>query len=267
MKNFKATIFFDCFFIFISAFFFCFAIIRYSRVNFAPSLIFSVLIALTLSLSYVVFIVLTKQSAFYKEEEIRKINSLLTELCFSSEESLLNLFCKFYKKQGHNYEIIDNSILLKDVKSQVFISFTFEKTTAKEIISFYKNTKKGYKTIILSNDYTDEGKKLLDSFSIRIKLFNLNDVYLSLKSENLLPQLTVPKNVSIKNKKETLKVFFIKSNSKKPLFYGIVILLLAPFSFYPIYYIIFGCLLLTLSVFMRFFAKDTPTVPKGINNL
>ena len=157
--------------------------------------------------------------------------------------------------------------MLKDLKSQVFVSFTFEKTTAKEIIEFYKNTKKGYKTIILSNDYTEEGKKLISSFYIRIKLFNLNDAYLSLKSENLLPPLTVSKNVMVKNKKETFRLFFVKSNFKKPMFYGIIILCLAPFSFYPIYYIVFGCFLLVLSVFMRFFAKDNLPMPKGINNL
>ncbi len=267
MKNFKASIFFDCFFIFISAFFFSFAIIRYNRVNFTPSLIFSVLIALVLSLSYLIFIILKKQSAFYKEEEINRINSLLTELCFMGEDALLELFYKFYKKQGLNAEIINDAIILKDIKSQVFISFTFEKTTAKDIINFYKNTKKGYKTVVLANDYTEEGKNLLSSFAIRIKLFSLNDVYSSLKKENLLPQITVSKNVSIKNRKEKLKGFFVKSNSKKPLFYGIVILLLAPFSFYPIYYIVFGCLLLTLSVFMRFFAKDSIPTPNGINNL
>ena len=69
MKNFKISIALDSIFIFISAFFLTYAIIRYNGVTFTLSLIISVIIPLLLSFLYLVFILFKKQSNYIKVSE------------------------------------------------------------------------------------------------------------------------------------------------------------------------------------------------------
>ena len=150
---------------------------------------------------------------------------------------------------------------------QVFFNFTFEKTPTTTVIESYKNTKQGYKTVILANEFSNESIKLEKDLNSKIKLCSLTDVYLSLKKAELLPEITLPKNVIKINKTTRLKGIFTKANSKKALLFGVVILLSSKLTFYPIYYIIFGSLLVILALTLRFYGKVTQAPPVGIENL
>ena len=256
MKNFKISITFDSLFIFVSAFFLFYAIIRYSGVNFIPSLTLSILISLALGVVWTVFSLIKKDKQGIKLAEENNLLSLKTELCFMSDKSLTDTLLKYYKKANIQAEKENDYIVLPELKCQVFSSFAFEKTDTTKIIEFYKQTKKGYKTVVLSIDYTVDAVSLVNDLSLRIKLFDLNAVYLSLKEYNLLPKTTLTKKVNKISFVDKMKGIFIKSNGKKALTLGIIILLSSKFSFYPVYYIIFGGLLIIFSLILRFWGKS-----------
>ncbi len=266
MKNFKISILLDSVFIFISSFFLIYAIIRYNGVSFVPSLIFSVLLSLLLSFIFLVFTLFKKQNSLIKESEKSRMQNTLLELCFMNNDKILNLFLTFYKNNNIEVEKEKNYLILKKYSTQVFFNFTLEKTTTTDIIKFYKNTRSGYKTIVIANEFSTESLDLEKDIPSRIKLYNFLDAYLSLKESNLLPKLTIPKSVTVINKKDILKGIFAKTNGKKALMLGVVILLSSRFSFYPIYYIIFGFLMIILSISLRFWGKQKEPTPKGIES-
>ena len=88
-------------------------------------------------------------------------------------------------------------------------------------------------------------------------------MYLSLKKFNLLPKATLTKTENKMAFIDKMKGVFIKSNGKKALILGVIILLSSKFSFYPVYYIIFGGLLIVLSLVLRFWGKDTLSSSKS----
>ena len=154
---------------------------------------------------------------------------------------------------------------VKDNKCQIFFSFTYEKTDTTKIIHFYKQTKKGYKTVVFAIDNTADATTLLNDLSLRIKLFDINAVYFSLKKFNLLPNFTILKKQNKITFLDKIKGVFIKSNGKKALLIGGVILLSSKLSFYPIYYIIFGSIMIIFSLILHFFGKQKAPTPKGID--
>ncbi len=255
MKNLKLSIVFDSVFIFISAFFMAFALIRYNGGKFITSLIFSILISLVLAFLYLIFIILNKDKCAIKLDDENKINYLKTELCFMDNQSLLSLFLSFYNKLKVNAIAEKDYLIIEENKCQTFLLFNYEKTESNKVIDCYKRTKRGYSTVILSNEYTLDALNLVNDLSLRIKLFDLKSVYVALKSQDLLPKITVPKKVNSVSFIDKMKGVFKKSNGKKALTLGVIIILSARFSFYPIYYIIFGGGLIIFSIILRFWGK------------
>ena len=98
MKNFKISITFDSLFIFVSAFFLFYAIIRYNGVNFLLSLTLSVLISLALGGAWTVFSLIKKDKQGVKLTEENNLLRLKQELCFMDNKTLSSLLLKYYKK-------------------------------------------------------------------------------------------------------------------------------------------------------------------------
>ena len=255
MKNLKLSIALDSLFIFISAFFLTFAVIRYSGARFALSLVLSILISLLLGCIFLVYLIVRNDKSSLKLNEENNVWLLKTELCFMDKQNLLELFLKFYKQSGFKAEIQNNYIILPEKKCQVFLTFTYEKTDTTKIIKFYKQTKKEYKTVVLGIEFTTDAISLVNDLSLRIKLFDLEKVYLALKEQKLLLKSTIQKKVNVLSFLDKMKGVFQKSNGKKALWLGVIILLSANFSFYPIYYIVFGGGMVIFSIILRFFGK------------
>ena len=124
-----------------------------------------------------------------------------------------------------------------------------------------------YKTIVISNEYTLEALTSVNDLTLDIKLLNLNAAYLSLKEYDLLPKNSILKKQNKLSFTTKMKGVFVKTNGKKALLLGSVILLSAKISFFPVYYIIFGILMIIFSLVLRFYGKEKEPIPnKGINS-
>ena len=90
-----------------------------------------------------------------------------------SDKSLTDTLLKYYKKANIQAEKENDYIVLPELKCQVFSSFAFEKTDTTKIIEFYKQTKKGYKTVVLSIFSTDS---ICDVKLFSIPLFTVSKI-------------------------------------------------------------------------------------------
>ena len=252
MKNFKISITLDSLFIF-------------NGVKFIPSLILSIIISLIIATIFLCLLLYKSNKKGIKLIEETSLSSLKNELCFMDKNALCALFLNYYKKSNILAKAENNYIVLPENNTVIFFNFTYENTDTSKIIHFYKQTKTGYKTVVLSINYTADALTLVNDLSLRIKLFDLNAVYLSLKKLDLLPNSTISKKQNKIAFLDKIKGVFVKSNGKKALMLGGIILLSSKLSFYPIYYIIFGSFLIIFSLTLHFFGKQKAPIPSGID--
>ena len=163
------------------------------------------------------------------------------------------LFLKYYTSLNFDAKIEGDKIVILEQKTCVFPIFTIEKITTKEVINAYKKTKKGYKTKVLYNSATSDVLLLTTNFNMQIELFDINCVYHALKSYNLLPKLEINEKSKIKIK-PIIKNLFKKQKAGKFLLFGILSLLFSTITFFPLYYVLVGAILIIISIILRFFA-------------
>lgn len=104
---------------------------------------------------------------------------------------------------------------------------------------------------ILCDDITEDTAAFLTQFSVQVK--RGEEIYATLKEENRLPSEYLSEPYFTKKKKRLSRVWFAKSNSRRFLTCGALLLLsslIVPFSYY---YLLFGCLLVVAAVLIRTF--------------
>ena len=253
MKKIKFYLLSDSFFIFIALFFTFYAIAKYNGSSFLSSLLLSSSFSAITTCGYAVFTIIKndKKEGVYYEKEYKK--ALSNHLAFLDENEVLELFYKYYSSIYNDAKIDNKKITIPKIKTCIFPIFTIEKITTKEVINAYKQTKKGYKTKILFSTSTSEVLLLSSSLKIRIELHDINSVYSALKSQELLPKLEILGKQKIKLK-PIIKNLFKKQKAGKFLLFGVLTLLFSTITFFSLYYVIFGAVLIIISIILKFFA-------------
>lgn len=258
MSKIKFYLIADGFFIFFALFFTLYALLKYGGLQFVNALILSSALSALLTCGFLVLSIIRNDNKTNAKivKELKK--SLSHHLAFLDESEVLNLFLSYYQAFFSNAKIDGNKIMLTKIKTCVFPIFTLEKITTKEVISAYKQTKKGYKTRILFSSATSEVYSLYKTLQLRIELFDINCVYSALKKQNLLPNLSINDREKIKIL-PIIKNLFKKQKAGKFLLFGIFTLLFSTVTFFPLYYIIVGCFLIVVAIILKFFAPfDSP---------
>lgn len=130
--------------------------------------------------------------------------------------------------------------------------FLFEKITA-DMLAPYVCAETD-KIIFIALDYTAEAKKLANSFNLT--LLDLPKLYDFLKKYNALPESFVQPPNTKQKFVQKLQQQLSKKVAKGYLFSGCFLLLFSLITIFPLYYIIFGSILLSIAVFLRFFGKS-----------
>ena len=105
--------------------------------------------------------------------------------------------------------------------------------------------------ILLTADVTPDAEKLAAAFGIRI--MRAADVYLLYKETEQLPENYILAEKMKTGWKEKLKFRFQKRMYKGYLLAGAALLVFSLFTFFPVYYLVAGGILLSLAVAVRFF--------------
>ena len=118
----------------------------------------------------------------------------------------------------------------------------------------FSRLKTNKEKILLCLDIDNQARALCKQLQIQIK--TAEDVFVLVKSRNKLPEHFLGDTVPIRRRERWLKISFAKSNSRRFLLSGSLILLaslITPFSYY---YLIFGTLLFLTALFVRIFGYE-----------
>lgn len=198
-----------------------------------------------------------------RDEENR--DKLLLHLALQGEKANSDYFLKFFKTKvdgkadGQAGENARGTAELKRLKGVARIEtetenfyplFTLCPLDADKIAPVLYGEGEKRKCLLCSG-LTEEAQKLCARFDVRT--ITGNEVYLMLKKEDFLPEHYLGDDARPPQKKKRLHAWFAKSNSRRFLSGGTLILLTSLITPFPLYYLILGSALILSAVFVRIF--------------
>lgn len=250
------TVFFDST---VSAFI-CFmvslAIFNYKKVDYPLNLFLALIISLII---FVLLVAILKRSAERKiksKQDKLLYGQFCSQLCCQSKEYIASLLLNAVKKSGYN-AVKEGSIIIIDNKTHLFNICSFDKISPDKIIKCYKLTPEGCSTAILCTEPNGDANNLVNNLSAKITLIPLTDLFIYLKQEEQLPEITVKITKSKKRFRDLIKESFAKKRSGHFFYVGAIMLVFSFFVFYPKYYLIMGTFFCIVGLTCLLYGKKT----------
>lgn len=142
--------------------------------------------------------------------------------------------------------------LLSDELSEkkVFLLFCMQPLSADEIANGIKRTN-GQSFTVYCNELSPQARELCERFLITVR--ESKEIYEKLKAADALPEKYICGEKQKSTFRKRAKIYFHKSNCRSFFISGAALLVLSLFSFFPLYYVISGSLLLLAALFIRIF--------------
>lgn len=238
MKKLNFALISDVIFFTLCAFILCFTGVRFYTRNAQTALIVAIGTALSCGLIafYVLLAKRKKRLILSLSENEKKSLSLHLSVC--GNEYLLNLF------ENALEGTYVRGKRLQDNENIYFFNFKMSPLSSDDIAEVIRSNAKKTKHVYCC-EISPAALSLAEDFSIEV--VTVAEIYALLKDKNLLPEKYALGNVK---KPSVLKRIKKRFNRKlcPPLFFsGLALLFFSFFTFYPLYYIVFGGLLMALS--------------------
>lgn len=194
-------------------------------------------------------------SKTFKSNEDKKSEDIKRQILFSGERFALEYFINAFTKKGYVVKRKRKFIGINSVA--LFCRINFDPLTASELSLIHIHTKKqGYKKLlILCNEISPAAAKIANQLP-DIK----TDIYDFSKTLKLIDWLNLPMKITVDNKekKNSVRTFlsaaFNVKRANAYFFGGIMMLIFSQAFGMTIYYLVFGCVLITLSLGIRIFS-------------
>ncbi len=239
MKRLNLPLILDTIFAALCAFLLFFTAIRYYTKNAVLGLIFGGCAAVLFgSLAFLYISGKQNKSLILSKDEKQK-KLLALHLSLSRDEDIKNLF---KKNLGEDAKIRGKRVIFGGVSN--FFNFKMQPLSEDDVARVIKFKCDGEKKIYCVKCST-EAAVLASNFSIEI--VGIDDVFSSLKKNELLPEKYVYEEAKKPNLFKRIKTRFSRKLCA-PLFWsGAALLALSYFTFFPIYYIVSGGIMIILS--------------------
>ena len=185
---------------------------------------------------------------FLKKSDETQKQKLLTHLALSSDEEKTSFFQTALSKSERVKRF--GKLRLHAESGFYFLKFRFSPVTSDEIASLSR-LKTGKEKILLCNEIEAEAAQLCQQLKIRLKTGD--EVYAMLKTADALPEQYLGETTPQNKRQRRLRACFAKSNSKRFLIGGALVLSTSLLTPFPYYYLLLGSLLLLTAVFIRIF--------------
>ncbi len=256
MKNLKLSIFLDTFFIFIASLLLFYGIFLYGVGGFFRALVLSTVIAILISSAFIIISLIKNENSIKNNNEKVSLKSFNYTLMLTPKEEIINLFSDYYFKKNIKVVERDSYIILEEEKVKIVPIFDRETVTLIDILKVAKNFNGKLKTVVFGINFEDNLINFILETGLDITLKSSLELYNLLKEENMLIKSITLKQIEKKRLIYVFKEVFTKKQAKRFLLTGGIIISASFFSFYPLYYIIFGGILIITSVILRIFGKD-----------
>lgn len=237
----------DLLFTLLLSFFLSVVIFRLMRVSFAPSVFLGGVCSALSTLGIGTYLSYRRKKYYLKRSDEAQKNKLLTHLVLLSADKKLQFFRSIFPNaRFQNLRIITD-------KETYFLCFHFSPVTKDEVVQ-YTHLKTPKRKILLCNQIDNDAFSLCSTFDIEV--WAGERVYLFIKEHQALPIEFLGEEKA--KRKFKLRLCFAKSNARRFLISGVFILLASLFTPFPLYYQLFGALLLCISAGIRIFGYTSP---------
>lgn len=247
----KFAFFSDILFSFFVSFLFTLFLFRYLRVSLSLSLILALLCGgLTAAAVGAILQIRRKNLRLKKSDEMQK-EKLLLHLALLSDESKTKFFQRALASEDSPTSRFGR-LRLTTKTNFYFLSFSLAPVCADEIASLSR-LKTGKQKVLLCSQIEEAAFSLCNRLGIEVKTGEW--VYKKLKEKELLPAEYLG-DEPVKKSKRHIKLWFSKSNAKRFLVGGALVLFLSRLTPFYYYYLLLGCLLLLAAIFVRIFGYE-----------
>jgi len=262
----KSAFISDVIFAFIAVFLPAVCLCRYYRLPLSVSVLLASLTGLASSVLIYLFLHRKREKLCLKKHDEEERDKLLLHLALLEKAELANYFFDFFKNREIKispetsrppleFSLCENAGLpsVATQTEEYYFSFTLCPTSADSLIPIFRQSPRQTQKqkILYCDRLTEEAQKLCSRFHIRT--LTGNEVYLALKKEAFLPERYLGEEILPSAKKRKLRLWFAKSNSRRFLTGGTLILITSLITPFPLYYLIFGSALIASAVFVRIF--------------
>ena len=227
---------------------FTLCLFRYLRLSMPVSLLLCLVCGLLSAMGIGALLQSKRKTLFIKQSEEAQKERLLTHLALLSDEQKTNYFKQIFAREGEVKRF--SRLRLATEHAFYFLFFRFSPVTADEVVSVSR-LKTAKEKVLLCNRI-DEGAKLLCS-QLNIRLQTGESVYKTVKDAGALPQTYLGEEKKENKRKRRLRLCLAKSNARRFLVGGTLILLTSLFTPFPYYYFITGGALLVIALLVRLF--------------
>ena len=238
MRRLNLPLILDTLFSAICAFLLFFTAIRFYTKSPAVGLLFGIVAALLFGALSFIYISRKQNKSLLISHDEKQKKLLALHLTLSSDTYVKNLFLKCFE----NAEISGNRVICGGVS--YFFNFKMQYLSEDDIAHIIKEDVPESK-VVYCVKIAPEALILAENFGI--KIIGINEVYELLKSKDQLPEKYIYEEKKRDNIFRRIRARFSRKLCA-PLFWsGLALLLLSYFTFFPIYYIVSGGLMLILA--------------------
>ena len=242
MRRINLPLILDTLFTALCAFLLFFTSIRYYTRSVYVALVFAIAAALLFGALSFLYISKKQNRKLLIARDEKQKTLLSLHLSLSSDEYISNLMQKCLSKENERSEVKNNAIIVAGCA--YFYNFKMQPISEDDVARVIK-VKCDEKKVIICNRISVDALTLCNNFLIEVK--QIDYIYELLNEKQLLPEKYVYEGQKKIGFFRKIKVHFSRKICA-PLFWsGLALLMLSYFTFFPIYYIISGGLMLILS--------------------
>nr|MBR6778111.1 hypothetical protein [Clostridia bacterium] len=245
----KFAFFSDILFTFFVSFLFTLCLFRYLGVKLAPAVALAALCGLLTAAAVGSILQIRRKNLHLKKSDETQKEKLLLHLALLSDEGKTD-FARHFLSSEETPVNRFSRLRVCSPSEFYFLKFSLAPVNADEIARLSR-FKTGKQKILLCSQIEENANSLCSRLGIQVKTGEW--VYRQVKEKSLLPEHYLGDDSGVRKTKRKVKLWFAKSNAKRFLVGGALVLLLARLTPFYYYYLLLGCLLLLAAIFVRIF--------------
>lgn len=248
MKKFDLPMISDALFYGFCAFVLSVAVLRYFRAPLWLAISAGAALGLAIGALSMLLIYGKNRKKLLSKREREARDALMLHLALEKPERVRAALLEAFLADGKNAHCFEEELLI-DERPCVPV-FSLEPVSADEIARLIRRFGNG-KFALACNDASREAEKLLQSFGI--EKIGADEIYALFSRTKKYPERLICGEVEKWTAKRKLKRTFSKSNARPFFVSGILLLAMSLFTFFPVYYIIAGSVLIFCAITVRLF--------------
>lgn len=248
MKKIDFPLIADSLFYAVCAGFFSLCLLRYYRVPVIGAIALAILFAAAVGGLTFLFVFGKHRKRNLSKAEREERDALLLHLALERPERIRATLLSAYAADGKAAHCAGDTLCVDG--TEYLAEFTLQPLSADRLAHMIREHGKDQFRLVC-NALSPEAEKLASSFGI--KADRGDDVYALFKKTDTMPAPLICGEIPRKTVKSKLHRSFSKTNARPFLVSGLVLLTMSLFTFFPVYYLVTGSILLLSAVTVRMF--------------